>query len=508
MSGFESVEAAVKAVRKADRDHGVLTVERVCDEALKQFPESAILWAYLADAQLSRGNLEVAQETLKTALSKDPDCVLARALKMRLHLFMADDAIAEQEAEWLSRQPYLDIDSRMMLSDYYTLKGDSRGRQLIEAVVADFPDDIEALVRQISTLRSASDYPAASRKVKELQRLEPQHAYTFFELGREAAHHKDFVESERLTRIGLDKRPESWSGWAELANRLAFVGNWVEAEEFAKKALSINNRSALAYRALKWVAEHDRDAEVAERYHRLANEAVPREQHLNAMNDAVVFAKKGRIQEALDAIEQALESPRKNTRVYSLHIKIGILTKSRNWVDLEQALNQLEAEGDRPALFFSGHVKVCMARKQLRQAWSWVIDGLNNWPNSGELRADQIRLSHRYLTRKERYASLKEAVMVDYKMPSEAIHVINAMLASYQLETAMLLIRRGRELFPDKSDWDKLEKQANINWNLRYGSVFDVSKSLSPVKKVLAVVTRSLLKLALTLQFGPPRRPK
>jgi len=505
---FESESDAVKTLRQADNDCGVLTVERLCDEALEQFPDSAILWAYRADAHLSRGNLEEAKEALQTALKKDPNCPFAHAFKMRLHRFMAEDAEADKEAEWLGRQPSLDIESRIFLSDHYAFLGDDRALPMIEDVLKDFPNDLEALAREIDVYQSESNYDLASRKIAKFQSLFPQHGYTFVLLAREAASKKDIVEAERLYRIALDKMPEMASAWAELSVRLTHSSQWDEAESCAKRALSICSRATLALRALSLVAQHRGDKEAANSYREQAAQATPFDASVNAMHEAGRLSKAGKIDEALKQADIAIQSPVKNTRVCALHLKIGILTRARNWIDLEQALNQLEAEGDRPALFYSGHVKVCLARKQMRDAWKWVVEGLSYWPASGELRADQIRLSHRYLTRKERYASLKEAVMVDYRMPSEAIHVINAMLACYQPETAMLLIRRACDLFPDRSDWDKLEKQANVNWNLRYGSVFDVSKSLNPAKKVLAIVTRSLLKLALTLQYGPPRRPR
>lgn len=421
---------------------------------------------------------------------------------------MAEDAEADREAEWLGRQPSLDIGSRLLLSDYYAFLGDGRALTIIEDVLKEYPDDFEALTREIGVYQTESNYDLASRKIAKFQSLFPQHGYTFVLLAREAARKKDIVEAERLYRIALDKLPETASAWAELSVRLTLSSQWDEAESCAKRALSICSKATLALRALSLVAQHRGDKEAANSYREQAAQATPFEASINAMHEAGRLSKEGKIDEALKQADIAIQSPIKNTRIYALHVKIGILSRSRNWIDLEQALDQLDGEGNRPALFYSGHIKVCLARKQHREAWNWVVDGLSHWPASGELRADQIRLSHRYLPKKERYASLKEAVMVDYRMPSEAIHVINAMLSCYQSETAMLLIRRARDLFPDRSDWDKLEQRAKVNWNLRYGSVLDVSKNLSPVKKVVAVVTKSLLKVALTLKYGPPRRPK
>lgn len=505
---FSDEQSAVQALRDADRDFGILTVERLCNEALEQFTDSAVLWAFRADCLLSRGNVEDSREAICTALGIDPDCPFAHAVKMRHHLFMAEDPEADREADWLNRQPLLDIESRLFLGDYYMTIGDKRARSQVDAVLRDYPDDFEALGRLIYVLTFESEYELASRALRQFQQLFPQNGLTFVKMGREAARLKDLVECERLYRIGLDLMPEMGAGWSELSVRLTFVGKWEEAAEYAEKALAINSRSALALRTLSMVAEQNGNSELANQYRERANKAVPREAHVNAMNDANALTKLGRYQEAIVEINKAIESNVKHTRIHALYIKVGIMKRARDWVGLHLTIDQLDKEGDRSAIFYQGKVGVCLAKKLFKEAQGWFNDGLKQFPNSGELRSQQIRFAFSRLSTRERALSLKEAAMADYLAPSDAILVIRAMLDVYQVETAMLLLRRARETFPDRPDWDKMEKTAKWRWSVRNESIFAVPKNLKPMAKAKAILARTLLKTALVLQYGPPRRRK
>ena len=446
LGGMETAEDAVALVGWTLDYKSLVAGEKVADEAIGQFPESADCWAMVALTKLWRGKLEEAQSAMSLALGRGADSPVVKAIAGEIETYLGnkkeglafiDEARREAPEHWtvLRQAGIYGLNSQADLA-----------RQMHLRRIELDPENPGALSsfcshlmtrNELGELEAFLDGTPASYKTK---------CGYFRNRASIAIKKRDTETAERYLRQAVAADPESALAWAVLSSLLVNSGRIQEGIDAAHYSLEINSRSTTAYQALATASRIKGDKASQARYEQKAKEAVPGltgnpnyRQATQAMRDG-----KGKKGIALLSIEPANELPLH--RGMRLRFLAEALRREKDFVKLEPVIAALEADHNSSEEFYGAKSALLSHQGKAAEALIALDNGIKELGYSIYLLADRVTILKALGRTKEADETAEYLITQPIGSSLKAIHaIVKLSEAGYGDHAKTLLTRAERE---------------------------------------------------------------
>ena len=443
---METVDEAIGRVGWTLDFKSIVAGEKVADEAVKRFPESADCWAVVALTKLWRGDLEEAQSAISLGMGRDPESAVVNAIAGEIEslignkkegLAYIDEARAKSPDHWavLRQAGVYGLDGQVELA-----------RQMHLRRIELAPENPGALSSYCSFLLTRNELA----ELESFMDAAPESFKTtcgyFRNLASIAIKKRDTVTAEKYLREAVASEPESALAWAVLASLLVNSGRIQEGVEAAHYSLDINSRSTTAYQALATAARIKGDKAGQARYEQKAKDAVPGLKGNANYRQATQAMREGKGKKGIELLSVEPPNELPIHRGMRLRFLAEALRREKEFAKLAPVLTALEAETNRSEEYYGAKAAYLCHQGSGESALVLLDQGIKELGYSIYLLADRVSTLKDLGKTNEAVETADFLITQPIGSSLKAVHaIIKLFEAGYSEQAKSLLTRAERE---------------------------------------------------------------
>lgn len=216
-------------------------IARFSDEKIDDPQSHAALSAVLGEAYLNSGKIDLAATQLAAALKLQPDQLQAKLLQTRIMAMKGDPKAALAEAEALTKRAPDSANAWVLQGDLFIAMDDVDAALVAyrQALKAD-PKHVVANTAVVQRLLLKGDIKGAQAQLDEFRAKMPRHPQVAFLEALVALESQDAARAKDRIAAVLKVAPDDVRALYVGAAAEYRLSNWLQAEKYAAKVLSIN----------------------------------------------------------------------------------------------------------------------------------------------------------------------------------------------------------------------------------------------------------------------------
>ncbi|MCE5197842.1 MAG: tetratricopeptide repeat protein [Armatimonadota bacterium] len=450
--------AVIKAVRDADSAGDSRLSERLVEDGLAEYPESAELWSLATTIRLWRGRREEAQVALDNARRLGPDIALRWAAEADIISF---EGMLDEAKEAASKALAIDRNDPWILErciSVYAIAGEfALVSELTSSWRKAFPDSAVAMTMGITCLMLVNKTEDAQALLNEAELRFPDSPLIWRKRAQLLMRSSRLNEAIELLQQAAEKLDGNWEIWSELATALSFAKRADEAERAAIKALEISSISTNALSAMARICRQRGENKEAAKWDKKASTAIPALRTVALLREANAAIRKADWKRAAAAADKAMAGSSPCTKATALEIKARALLHMNRLGEVKKTLKELESLGRTSASIYEFRGQLASKTGNSRDAAKILRDGIRQYPASGTLRAELLWVLHSLHATEEERSLIQDIFNNLPQVPWQLITLLTALDETDHKDDFHRLLASERKKYPDMEELRVIE---------------------------------------------------